>query len=80
MLPDRFSEIISNATAWAVTAMLGGIVWLVRRIFTNQAQIAALENELRRDRRETRGAIDGLGKSVEVIEGDIKTILGKMPR
>lgn len=36
-----------TAIGWAVVGMLGGIAWLVRRVFTNQKQIEMLSKEVK---------------------------------
>lgn len=43
---ERLETAYSSAITWVVTALLGGIVWLVRRVLTNQAEIDILKREL----------------------------------
>jgi hypothetical protein len=42
----RLETAYSSAITWVVTALLGGIVWLVRRVLTNQAELDILKREL----------------------------------
>lgn len=44
---DALQKAGESAFGWMVVAMLGGIGWLVRRVFTNQKQIEMLQQELR---------------------------------
>jgi len=43
---ERLETAYSSAITWVVTALLGGIVWLVRRVLTNQAELDILKREL----------------------------------
>lgn len=69
---DRLIEIGSNVFTAAVIAVGGFIGWLVRRVLTNQAEIALLKKDLeRRDvqRVEDREALSDVRESVKRIEG-----------
>lgn len=44
---DYLASATDNVVAWAVTATAGGVVWLIRRVFTNQKQIELLQQELK---------------------------------
>lgn len=68
---DRVSQVVDNALAWAVAAVLGGIGWLVRRVFTNQKQIELLQADLNareKQRNEDREQVADIKRSVERIE------------
>ena len=69
---ERLIEISSNVFTAAVIAVGGFIGWLVRRVLTNQAEIALLKEDLtRRDklRDEDREALSDVRDSVKRIEG-----------
>lgn len=51
------SQMIDNAASWFVVTILGGALWLVRRILTNQRQIEALQAEIKA-RAETAEAVE----------------------
>jgi hypothetical protein len=42
-LADLIEKVSQNAASWLVVSLLGGIVWLIRRVFTNQQQIELLQ-------------------------------------
>ncbi len=68
---DRIEAITGSALTWLVGAVLGGIGWLIRRVFTNQKQIEALERELasrEKLRNEDRERIAGIETDVRQIK------------
>lgn len=59
-MSDQLAAIMNDVRTWIIGAVLGGIGWLVRRVLTNERQIALLEADLRhRDqlRAEDRAAL-----------------------
>lgn len=71
-IPERIAELGTNIIGAALLAIGGGIGWLVRRVLTNQAEIAMLKQHLEsRDelRREDREALGDVRDSVKRIEG-----------
>lgn len=70
-LPERIAELGTNIIGAALLAIGGGIGWLVRRVLTNQAEIAMLKQHLEsRDqlRSEDREALGDVRESVKRIE------------
>lgn len=69
-LSDALEKAGQNALGWAVVSLLGGVVWVVRRIFTNQKQIELLQQELsaREDMR-MRDRDD-----LKEVKGDVKEL------
>lgn len=72
---------LQSAVTWIVVGLLGGIGWLVRRVFTNQKQIEALEATLKhreeqrtRDMNEVRGSFKRLEASQKEMREDIKSL------
>jgi outer membrane cobalamin receptor len=64
------------ATA-AASAALGGVIWLIRRIFTNQKQIEMLQREIEiRDlrRQEDREALGQVRDDVREMRQEIRDI------
>lgn len=43
-------NVSQSAASWLVVTLLGGILWLIRRVFTNQKQIELLQHSIERDR------------------------------
>lgn len=43
---DRISSAVNSAMTWLVVTVLGGIAYLIRRVFTNQKQIELLQADL----------------------------------
>ena len=69
---DRLFEIGGSIVTAVILAVGGFIGWLVRRVLTNQAEIALLKDDLtRRDklRDEDREALSDVRDSVKRIEG-----------
>lgn len=72
MMQNKISEAIDSAMTWLVVTVLGGAVWLIRRVFTNQKQIEMLQADLRhreKQRDEDRERIEKIERGVERIEG-----------
>ena len=44
---DYLASAAENVAAWAATGTAGGVVWLIRRVLTNQKQIELLQQELK---------------------------------
>lgn len=44
---DIAADATSNVATWASVTILGGMVWVVRRVFTNQKQIELLQADLK---------------------------------
>ena len=71
-LMERVADAGSSLIVTAIVSVGGGIVWLVRRIFTNQQQIEMLSAEIKhRDelRQMDRTDITEVKNSVKRIEG-----------
>ena len=50
----------------SITALIGGVVWLIRKVFTNEKQIAIMEAHIaRRD------------EDIKEIKSDIKSLIEK---
>lgn len=67
---DRIEAAYSSTITWLVTFLLGGIVWLVRRVLTNQAELDILKRELAN--REQRRQEDR--ERMAQMESDIRDI------
>ena len=52
-------------------SLIGGVVWLVRKVFTNEKQIALLQSELKNSREQ------GLQRNEDIkeIKADIKSLI-----
>jgi uncharacterized protein YlxW (UPF0749 family) len=69
-LPERIAELGTNIIVAAVAAIGGGVAWLVRRVLTNQAEIAMLRQHLEtrdKQREEDREALVELRDDVKEI-------------
>jgi len=47
-------------------SLIGGVVWLVRKVFTNEKQIALLEAEIKRR-----------NEDIKEIKADVKSLIGE---
>ena len=81
---DKFAQHLDQMITWAIATVLGGVVggisWLVRRVFTNHKQIEMLQRDLaarEKQRDEDRAQVADIKRSVDRIEGWIVT--GKAP-
>jgi hypothetical protein len=77
-LSERIEQATSHFTAWAIAAVGGFIVWLVRRVFTNQQEIELLKQNLsQRDklRDEDREALHGVKEDIQEVRQDVKHIV-----
>ncbi|NQZ76747.1 MAG: hypothetical protein HRT61_11715 [Ekhidna sp.] len=56
-----FEKILTTLTA----SLIAGVVWLVRKVFTNEKQIALLEAEIKRR-----------NEDIKEIKADVKSLIG----
>lgn len=71
-LPERIADAGSALIVSVVVAVGSGIGWLIKRVLTNQAEIALLRQHLEnrdKQRDEDREAIADVRDSVKRIEG-----------
>lgn len=78
---EAFDHGLQSVVTWAVVGFLGGILWLVRRVFTNQKQIELMQQALHdRDsqreveRAEVNRQLDDIKDSQREIKDDIKKL------
>ncbi len=78
---ERAEQAANSFIAWAVAGVLGGALWLVRRIFTNQrqvemmmAEIALREAQRKEERKADRELLNDTRADVKEIRDDIKTL------
>lgn len=76
-----WGEIYEKASAsfagWVVVTIGGGVLWIVRRVMTNQKQIELLQREIEmRDekRADDRKAMDDLRADVKELRTDVKKL------
>lgn len=75
---ERFEQMGSSLLVAAVTSIGGGILWLVRRVLTNQRQIELLQSEIRhRDsiRQIDRAAVQEIKEDVKAMRVEIKDLV-----
>ena len=56
-----FDKVLTSITV----SLIGGVVWLVRKVFTNEKQIALLEAEIKRR-----------NEDIKEIKADVKSLIG----
>lgn len=69
---ERIADLTTSTAAAIIVAIGGGITWLIRRVLTNQAEIAILKQSLDardKQRDEDREALADVRDSVKRIEG-----------
>lgn len=62
---ERFFDFGMNLATGIVTAIAGGIVWLIRRVLTNQTEIALLKQHIAKQEEQ----LERVSESVTRIEG-----------
>lgn len=68
---DIAADAASSVATWASVTVLGGLVWVVRRVFTNQKQIELLQADLKaREALRQRDREDILE-----LKSDVKTLI-----
>ena len=76
-LIERIEQMGSSLLLAAVTSIGGGILWLVRRVLTNQKQIEMLQAEIRhRDslRQIDRAAVQEIKEDVKAMRVEIRSM------
>ena len=82
----NFKEIVeggvNDLVSWTVAATGGGMLWLIRRVFTNQKQIELLQKELearedmrqrdREDLKEVKADVKEVNRVLLKVLGDDK--------
>ena len=70
-----FSDFINTIYTFVITTILSGIAWLIRRVLTNQKEIALLQQELStRDKRrdEDREILLRLEHNMESLRSELQ--------
>ena len=74
---ENIETAISAFWGWIVAAVMGGAVWVVRRVFTNQKQIEMLQREIQvRDERRIadKETVSEIKADVAETRQDVKDI------
>ena len=76
-LSDAIEKATGSVFAWIAVTVLGGMLWVIRRVFTNQKQIEMLQREIEmRDQRreDDRKALDDIRSDIRDVRSDIKRL------
>lgn len=76
-LYERIEQVSTSLLAGLIATIGGGILWLVRRVLTNQRQIELLQSEIRhRDsiRQIDRAAVQEIKEDVKAMRVEIKEL------
>lgn len=80
-LKDTIEGAAQSLAGWIAVTVAGAVIWIIRRIFTNQKQIemlqmslSAQERDRGRDREETRAALTEIKATQHEMAEDIKQI------
>lgn len=74
---------VENYVFWLATTVATGVIWLIRRVFTNQQQIEEMRKELaHRDRLrdEDRKVVQEVREDMKDTRDAVKRIEGMMSR
>lgn len=74
---EAIEKATSSVFAWLAVTFLGGMLWVIRRVFTNQKQIEMLQHEIEmRDQRreDDRKALDDIRSDIRDVRSDIKKL------
>lgn len=75
-------DYINNIVGYMVSALFAGITWLIRRVLTNEKQIALLQLEIRdRDvrRQEDREIMQEIKSDLKEVKRDIIELYKSQP-
>lgn len=71
---EMAAEASQSLIAWAVVTIGGGLLWLIRRVFTNQKQIELLQQDLKaREEMRQRDRADFME-----VKSDVKEMRGEI--
>lgn len=72
---------LQSAVSWVFVGLIGGVWWLIRRVFTNQKQIETLQTAIqhrdeqrRRDTGEFRDSLKRLEETQKELREDVKKL------
>ena len=77
---ERLGNTVESLATALILAISGGVLWLVRRVLTSQAQIELLSREIsHRDRlrSEDREAMAEVRDDVKALRTDVGKLLGR---
>lgn len=63
-IAETLEKVTHSAASWFVVSLMGGVLWLIRRVFTNQQQIEMLQQSIARDR-----------EDFKEVKADVKKLL-----
>ncbi len=69
-LSDQIDNALQSLTSWVVVTLGGGLMWLIRRILTNERKIALLESYIEhrdKQRDEDREMMKEIGRKVDAL-------------
>ena len=71
-LSEMAEKASQSLVGWLVVTIAGGVLWTIRRVFTNQKQIELLQKEIQsRDELRTRDRED-----MQEVKADVKELRG----
>lgn len=76
----RFEDLLASAITWVLAAVGTGTLWLIRRVLTNEKQIAMLQTEIaHRDglRREDRDRLKEVSDDMKALRNEIHNWIRK---
>jgi uncharacterized membrane protein len=74
---EKMETALITLAVGLIGSLLGGGVWLIRRVFTNEQQIIMLKREIEsrdRLRREDREALDEVRKDVRDMRNEVRQL------
>lgn len=74
---ERIEQAGTSLTVGLIASVGGGVMWLVRRVLTNQRQIELLQSEIRhRDemRKADRDAVEEIKDDVKAMRSEISAL------
>jgi hypothetical protein len=73
-LSEMAEKASQSLVGWLVVSIAGGVLWTIRRVFTNQKQIELLQKEIQsRDELRTRDRED-----LKEVKSDVKELRGEI--
>jgi hypothetical protein len=75
---EKFIGDISNWTYYVVTGLIASVIWLIRKVVTNERQIELLKSEIALREQYKKERDDEIKSQLSELKNDIKSIVDKI--
>lgn len=71
---NRFEDIFTSYVTWLVVTVSGGVIWLFRKVFTNEKRVHLLENEIRHREEQRKSERASDSKRIDALHKDLREV------